>query len=120
MEENHGTNGETEWNALASPAAEQPDGHGLLLQVTPAGTKSWLFRYERTEGNGASGPRLPLHTVLALHPRERVWAARLQLLDGIDPLEAKAAVKQAAALAAAKALTLSQEAVRELSTQCYN
>ena len=28
-------------------AGRYPDGHGLYLQVTDTGKKSWLFRYER-------------------------------------------------------------------------
>ncbi len=98
----------------ASKPGRYSDGHGLLLQVTPAGTKSWLFRYERNGRERWLGLG-PLHTVGLAQARERARAARLQLLDGIDPLEAKAAVKQAAALAAAKALTF-----EEAATQYFN
>jgi hypothetical protein len=42
--------------------------------------------------------------------RERARAARLSLLDGIDPLEAKKAAKVQRALAAAKAMTFSAAA----------
>lgn len=64
------------------------DGNGLYLQVTPAGTKSWLFRYEKAGRERRLGLG-PLHTVFLKEARERARKARLQILDGIDPIEAK-------------------------------
>ena len=66
---------------------------GLYLQVMEgkgeANRVSWLFRYqlhgrERWAGFG------PLGLVSLKDAREKVMAARRQLLDGIDPLKAKA------------------------------
>jgi integrase len=88
------------------------DGHGLVLQVQLGAngiTKSWLFRYqingrERWLGLG------PLHTVGLAEARQRARAARLQLLDGIDPVQAKRDVKAAAELAKAKTVTFAEAA----------
>jgi Arm DNA-binding domain len=60
------------------------DAHGLSLQVSPSGVKSWLFRYkyngrERVMGLG------PCHTVDLHEARERAHKARHLLLDGVDP-----------------------------------
>ena len=91
-----------------------PDGNGLHLIITPSGTKNWQWRFYR---QGVSKDRQdvhsvehwlglgPFHTVSLKDARERARAARLQLLDGIDPIAAKKAAKASAALAAAKALT---------------
>ena len=86
------------------------DGHGLVLQITPAGVKSWLLRYqvagrERWFGLG------PIHTVSLAEARERARRARLQLLDGIDPIDARRAERKERALAAAKALTFEEAAL---------
>ncbi|MDR3408984.1 MAG: integrase arm-type DNA-binding domain-containing protein [Methylovirgula sp.] len=85
------------------------DGHGLYLQITKAGVRSWLFRYRRDGRERAMGLG-PSHVVGLAAARERARAARLQLLDGIDPLEAKKAGRAARALAAAKALTFADAA----------
>ena len=55
----------------------------------------------------------PLHTINLPEARERARRARQQLLDGIDPLEARAAAKNTAALAAARSLTF------EAATNAY-
>ncbi|CAJ4021087.1 putative phage integrase [Burkholderia pseudomallei] len=70
------------------------DGGGLYLQITRTLTKSWLFRYMR---NGVSrGMGLgPIHTVSLAEARIKAQDVRRMLLDGIDPLEAKKAKRQA-------------------------
>jgi Arm DNA-binding domain len=75
------------------------DGAGLWLNVGPTGSKSWVFRYmlhgrARAMGIGA------LHTVGLADARERARAARLLLLDGIDPLDARAAQRKQSRLEA--------------------
>ena len=80
------------------------DGHGLYLQITPAGVKSWLLRYqvagrERFYGLG------PIHTVSLAEARERARRARLLILDGIDPIDARKAERAERALAAARQMT---------------
>jgi hypothetical protein len=66
------------------------DGHGLILVVVNPNNASWQLRYqlngrERWFGLG------PLHTVTLKDARERARAARLQLLDGIDPIDVRRA-----------------------------
>ena len=80
------------------------DSHGLYLQITSSGVKSWLFRYElhgreRWMGLG------PLHTISLQDARNGALKARQQLLEGIDPLETRRTERTAAALAAAKTKT---------------
>jgi integrase len=85
------------------------DGHGLYLQVVNTNNASWLLRYERGGRERWLGLG-PVHTVGLKDARERARVARLSLLDGIDPLEAKKAAKVQRALAAAKAMTFSEAA----------
>jgi integrase len=80
------------------------DGNGLYLQITKSGVKSWLLRYERTGHERWMGLG-PLHTVSLKEARERARKARLQLFDGVDPIDAKNSERTARALAAAKAIT---------------
>lgn len=85
------------------------DGHGLYLQVSSSGVKSWLLRYERLGRERWMGLG-PLHTVSLKDARDRAQRARRQLLDGIDPLDARKAERAAQALEAARSLTFEQAA----------
>jgi hypothetical protein len=87
------------------------DGHGLYLQVTKAGAKSWVFRYER-DGKERMMGLGPLHTVSLEEAREAARMARKGLLTGIDPLAARQGTKAALALDATKQLTF-KAAVRQ-------
>jgi len=80
------------------------DGGCLYLQITTAGVKSWLFRYMR---NGkARGMGLgPLHTVSLADARTRALDCRRQLLDGIDPIDARNAERAAQRVATANEVT---------------
>ena len=80
---------------------------GLYLQINPNGVKSWLFRFDRGGRERWLGLG-PLHTVDLAEARERARLARVQLLDGIDPVEAKAVEKVQRQQAAAKELTFEQ------------
>jgi integrase len=83
---------------------------GLYLQVSEAGTKSWLFRYEL---NGSPERWMGLGSALVFslaEARQRARLARQQLADGFDPLAQKRAARAAAAAAAAKVLTFKQAA----------
>jgi hypothetical protein len=78
-------------------AGRYPDGHGLYLQVTESGAKSWLFRFardgrERWMGLGS------MHAVTLKQAREKARAARLALTNGDDPIETSRAEKAARAL----------------------
>jgi integrase len=80
------------------------DGAGLWLNVGPTGGKSWLLRY-MLNGKAREMGLGPLHTISLSEARERARAARHLLLDGVDPLAAKAAEKALRAAEAAKAIT---------------
>jgi integrase len=80
------------------------DGGGLLLQVSPSKTKSWLFRYSvsgvhRHMGLGS------LDTISLTEAREMALQARKQLLHGHDPLEAKRAGRSSLMAARSKQVT---------------
>jgi integrase len=85
------------------------DGHGLHLQITSPTNASWLLRYQRHGKEHWLGLG-PVHTVSLADARVRAKAARLQLLDNIDPLEAKHAAKAAAKLTAARKLSFREAA----------
>lgn len=94
------------------------DGRGLYLQITRAGVKSWLLRYqldgrERWMGLG------PAHTFTLEEARERARRARQLLRDGVDPLDARREERSRqaseAALAAARTVTF-----RECAEQYFN
>ena len=94
------------------------DGGGLYLQVNESGSKSWVFKYERTLRDGNGQPKRKEHmlglgglaTFGLAEARERARLLRQQIKDGIDPLAAKRAAKAERELAAAKALTFAQAA----------
>src|SRR5271155_3288494 len=76
--------------AKLTEAGRYGDGHGLYLQVTPAGVRSWLLRYERAGRERWMGLG-PLHTFTLEEARARARQARQQIADGIDPLDARKA-----------------------------
>jgi integrase len=83
------------------------DGHGLYLQVLSPNSASWILRYvrhgkERMLGLG------PVHVVGLKEARQRARQARLQLLDGIDPVEQRQTKKAKLALAAARTMTFAE------------
>jgi integrase len=83
------------------------DGGGLWLQVSPSLTKSWVFRF-MLSGKSREMGLGPLHTVGLAEAREKALACRRQLLDGIDPIQARNEVRRTAAAAAARALTFDE------------
>jgi integrase len=83
------------------------DGAGLWLQVSPSGTKSWIFRFtfagkQREMGLG------PFHTVSLAEARAKAKECRLTLRDGKDPLELRKALRLAEALDRARMVTFDQ------------
>jgi hypothetical protein len=85
------------------------DGQGLYLQVTKAGVKSWLLRYERGWRERYMGLG-PLQKIGLPEARERARAARQQLLDGTDPLDTRRAADRNARLAAEKKISFAEAA----------
>jgi integrase len=94
------------------------DGGNLYLQATLGDDgnvrRSWVFRYaidgrRREMGLGAT------HTLGLAEARDKARTLRKQLLDDVDPLEAKAAAKQARLAERAKAMTFRQCAAAYIS-----
>jgi integrase len=83
------------------------DGVGLYLQVSPGGSKQWLFRYMRN-GQARHMGLGPLHTVTLADAREQALKARRLLLDGVDPIEARRAGRMNVAIDAARGVTFSE------------
>jgi integrase len=83
----------------------------LLLQISDSGAKSWVLRYERHGKERMMGLGSASEFSLK-EARERARAARQLLADGVDPLAAKQANKQAAKLAEARKLTFREAAQR--------
>src|SRR5215469_9247120 len=77
------------WVETVKEDGTYADGGGLYLLVSHNGRgKSWIFRYtisgrRRDMGLGA------LHTISLAEARERARKCRQQVLDGIDPIEAR-------------------------------
>jgi len=91
------------------------DGAGLWLQVSPSGTKSWIFRFtfagkQREMGLG------PFHTVSLADARAKAKECRLVLRDGKDPLELRKASRLADALDRARMVTFDQCASAYIAT----
>jgi integrase len=80
------------------------DGHGLYYVVKNANNKGWQFRFE-IDGHEQWMGIGPLHTIGPKEARKRAEAARLLLLDGVNPIDHRRAEKAARKAAAAKALT---------------
>jgi integrase len=85
------------------------DGGGLYLQISAYGTKSWVFRYTRHGKQREMG--LGRESDFSLkEARERAKKCRQLLVDGIDPLDAKQAKKDADRAAAAARITFEDAA----------
>ena len=83
------------------------DGKGLWIQVSVFDTKSWILRYMvagrvRVMGLG------PYPEVSLAEARDRAAAARKQIRDGIDPIDARREKKMAAKIEAAKLTSFAQ------------
>jgi integrase len=82
------------------------DGGGLYLQVSPSGSKAWIFRYRspftqklRDMGFGA------LHSIGLAEAREKAATQRNAILNGLDPIESRDEEIRRRAAEAAKAIT---------------
>lgn len=120
------------WNKLTAAAVKNHkspgrygDGGGLWLQVTAANedrvTRSWLFRYMRAgraREMGLGQARIGSEgTVTLEHARRLAQQAREQLADGLDPIEARKAKRQAALVEQASRLTFKQSAEKFIAAQ---
>lgn len=101
--------------ARKSQKGTYADGGGLYLQVTANGTRSWLFRYmlhSRAREMGLG----PLHTVSLAEARAKAADCRRMRLEGIDPIDARNARRDAVRLDAAKAMTFKECASAYIET----
>jgi integrase len=90
--------------AKAKGPAVLHDGGGLYLRVSPTGSKAWVFRFQ-LDGKRRDMGLGPYPDISLAEARRRATERRNQRRDGIDPLDAKAAQRQAQRLAAAKGRT---------------
>jgi integrase len=86
------------------PAGMHGDGGGLYLHVNGAGARSWIFRF-MLDGRARQMGLGPVHTVGLAEARKRAGDARMRRLDGVDPIEARAAGRTLAKIEAAKTIT---------------
>lgn len=91
------------------------DGGGLYLQVSPTGTKSWIFRFMLQGRAREMGLGSVLDKPLAI-AREDASRCRLLLQDGIDPITHRAKQREHAAEAKRKVRTFEQCATEFHST----
>ena len=87
------------------------DGGGLYLQVAASGQRSWIFRFRMGGRTTARDMGLGSLTNVSLsEARVKAAAARKQLSDGIDPIEAKREAQTRTALEKASAMTFEDAA----------
>src|SRR5215470_16844755 len=84
-----------------------PDGGGLYLRVTPAGTKNWVLRFMLNRNPRWMGLG-PLALYSLQEARAKALDARRKRHEGIDPIEARRAERARQRLDAAKAVTFKQ------------
>ena len=87
------------------------DGDGLYLQITPTGSKSWVFRY-KSNGRARDMGLGPISAVNLAQAREKAAECRRQRSEGKDPLEARKA-----AVAGARAAEAQRTTFREAAEQ---
>ena len=80
------------------------DGSGLYLRVSPTGAKSWVFRFQ-LDGKRRDMGLGPYPDISLAEARAKASEHRKQRHERIDPLDAKAAQRQAQRLAIAKGRT---------------
>ena len=84
-----------------------PDGGGLYLRITPAGTKNWVLRFmldRRPRWMGLG----PFALYGLQEARAKALDARRKRHEGIDPIEARRAERAQQRLDTAKAITFKQ------------
>jgi integrase len=95
--------------AKAKGPAVLHDGGGLYLRVSSTGSKSWVFRFQ-LDGKRRDMGLGPFPDISLAEARTKALAHRKQRHEGIDPLAAKAARRQAERLTAAKDRTFREVA----------
>ncbi len=83
------------------------DGGGLYLQVSPSGSKSWLFQYKVNRKRREMGLGSLVAVGLA-EAREKAAECRRLLANRIDPIDARASDRARQALEAAKSIAFGE------------
>jgi integrase len=102
--------------ARATKPGLYADGGGLYLQVTSSGARSWLFRFSlngkaRAMGLGST------NAVSLSDARLQAADCRRQRQEGIDPIEARKALRERAVLDAAKSITFKEAAAKYIAVR---
>jgi integrase len=97
------------------PKGMHADGGGLWLHVNQAGARSWIFRF-MLRGRAREMGLGPVHTIGLAEARKRAQQCRQQLLEGIDPIEARQARRASARVEAAKAISFKECAEAYIAT----
>jgi integrase len=80
------------------------DGGGLYLQVSTAGTKSWIYRFT-LDGKAREMGLGPLNAISLAEARKRTAECRRMRHDGIDPIKARGAQRDQKRLEGARSMT---------------
>ena len=100
--------------AKAKGPAVLHDGGGLYLRVSAAGARSWVFRFQ-LDGKRRDMGLGPFPDISLAEARAKAVAHRKQRHDGIDPLDAKAAQRQAQRVSIVKGRTFREVAEEFIS-----
>jgi integrase len=95
------------------------DGGGLWLEVSPSGARHWTLRYQingRARWMGIGSAKV----VTLADARERARVARLSLIDGFDPLEARRVQRAEQRRAEAATITFGEAAKIVIETRESN
>ncbi|MBK7889618.1 MAG: integrase arm-type DNA-binding domain-containing protein [Bdellovibrionales bacterium] len=87
------------------------DGAGLYLQVSKAGTKSWIFRYA-IAGKSRSMGLGPIIAVSLAEARQRAHDCRRLIYQKIDPIDERQRLAAAASTVAKRDVTFDECAAR--------
>lgn len=94
------------------------DGGGLLLQISKASTKSWVFRFKSPQTGKAREMGLgSTDTYTLAEARVRAKKARQIVDSGQDPIEVREAERQQLKLAAAMSMTFAECASSYIEAQ---
>jgi integrase len=94
------------------------DGKGLLLRVSPGGSKSWVYRYKRPGHRFITDVGLgPYPEVSLAEARDLAMAQRRLRRDDKDPLSARKNAKARAELSAAAHITFREAAEKYIAAK---
>ncbi len=83
------------------------DGGDLYLRIAPGGSKGWVFRF-RLNGRTRDAGFGPYPAISLVKAREEAERWRRLVAAGVDPIEWRNNEREAARIAAAKAITFEQ------------